>query len=62
MLKGTRTIFVLEMCLSSSLNNEKLQSFKNIIEDKAEWVVQTVTKVMPEIWEKHHDCKSYPTN
>ena len=38
--------------------NEKLQSFKSNIEDKAEWVVQTVMKIMW-ILEKRYDCKSY---
>ena len=35
--------------------------FKKGIEDKAEWVVQTVAK-SDEILGKHYDCKSYPTN
>ena len=39
--------------------NEKLQSFKNSIEDKAEWVVQTVAKIVI-VW--NFRKKSYPTN
>ena len=42
------------------ITNEKF--FKNSIEDKAEWVVQTVVKNLHEVLEKHYDYKSYPTN
>ena len=33
--------------------NEKLWSFKKSIEDKDEWVLQAVAKIIREIFEKH---------
>ena len=40
MLNGMRTLFALEMWLSTSL-----QSFKNSIEDESGWVAQTVAQI-----------------
>ena len=41
--------------------NEKWQSSKNSMEDKAEWIVSTAAKIIrDEIREKIYDCKSYP--
>jgi len=42
--------------------NEKLQSSRNIMEDKVEWIVSTALKIIcDEIREKLYDLKFYPS-
>jgi len=56
MLKSMRMLLALNV--TEYIIYEKLLSFKNSIEDKAKWVVQTVA--CDDWW--HYDCNSYPTN
>ena len=43
--------------------NEKWQSSRDSMEDKAEWIVSTAAKIIRDgIREKIYDCKSYPAN
>ena len=43
--------------------NEKWQSSRDSMEDKAEWIVSTAAKIIrDEIREKLYDCKTYPPN
>ena len=43
--------------------NEKWQSSRDSMEDKAEWIVSTAAKIIrDEIQEKLYDCKTYPPN
>ena len=59
MLKAVRMLFVLKIYII----NEKWQSSRNSMEDKAAWIVSTAAKIIrDEIQEKIYGSKSYPAN